>query len=162
MEEIRKVIKSQYLAALAMLRQAVETCPDALWDAPGQKNRFWHTAYHVLFYTHLYLHRSEDDYAPWAGVRRELRSLRVEGDRPADPYSRNDILDYLAFCEEQVGPLVDALDLNAVSGFDWLPFGKLELQFYNIRHIQQHTGELYQQLLEENIEVGWVGMVNPI
>jgi len=27
------------------------------------------------------------------------------------------------------------------SGFDWLPFDKLELQFYNIRHIMQHTGE---------------------
>ena len=56
---------------------------------------------------------------------------------------------------------VDALDLQAESGFDWLPFNKLELQFYNIRHIQQHTGELCERLgTVGDIEVDWVGMAN--
>ena len=36
---------------------------------------------------------------------------------------------------------VSQLNLEAASGFDWLPFSELELQFYTIRHIQQHTGE---------------------
>ena len=54
---------------------------------------------------------------------------------------------------------VDALDLESKSGFDWLPINKLELQFYNIRHIQQHTGELCERLgVVEDIDVGWVGM----
>ena len=44
-------------------------------------------------------------------------------------------------------------------GFYWLPFNKLELQFYNIRHIQQHTGELYERLgTRENIELDWVSI----
>ena len=56
--------------------------------------------------------------------------------------------------EEQV----DSLDLEAESGFYWLPFDKLELQIYNIRHIQQHTGELCERLgARGDIEVGWVG-----
>jgi hypothetical protein len=34
---------------------------------------------------------------------------------------------------------------------------KLELQFYNIRHIQQHTGELYERLSAyKNIKLNWV------
>lgn len=49
--------------------------------------------------------------------------------------------------------------LHAESGFYWLPFDKLELQFYNIRHIQQHTGEHCERLgAYGEIEVGWVGM----
>ncbi|MEZ4615730.1 MAG: hypothetical protein R2867_09495 [Caldilineaceae bacterium] len=49
-------IQSQFLAALAMLEQSVIRCPDALWDDPNDKTKFWHIAYHALFYTHLYLH----------------------------------------------------------------------------------------------------------
>ena len=47
---------------------------------------------------------------------------------------------------------------NNESGFSWLPFGKLELQFYSIRHVQHHTGELCERLgTTGDIEVGWVG-----
>jgi hypothetical protein len=39
-----------------------------------------------------------------------------------------------------------------------LPFTKLELQFYTIRHIQQHTGELMERLGERaKLEFKWVG-----
>jgi hypothetical protein len=41
---------------------------------------------------------------------------------------------------------VPNLDYNAPSGFSWIPLNKLELQLYNIRHIQHHTGELYERL----------------
>jgi hypothetical protein len=51
------------------------------------------------------------------------------------------------------------VDLEAASGFFWLPFDKLELQFYTIRHIQQHTGELMERLgTRANVEIDWVGM----
>jgi hypothetical protein len=54
---------------------------------------------------------------------------------------------------------VDALDLEGASGFYWLPFDKLELQFYNIRHVQHHTGELYERLgATEDVELDWVGI----
>ena len=62
--DIKAVIRSQYLAALAMLREIVTRCPEQLWHTPETKNQFWHIAYHTLFYTHLYLHRSESDFAP--------------------------------------------------------------------------------------------------
>jgi len=52
--DIRQVIQSQYGASLDMLKQAVEKCPVSLWDDRRYRNRFWHIAYHALFYTHLY------------------------------------------------------------------------------------------------------------
>ena len=69
------------------------------------------------------------------------------------------MLEYLAFCQQHVAERVPQLNLEAASGFDWLPFGKLELQFYTIRHIQQHTGELMERLgAGANLELPWVGM----
>jgi hypothetical protein len=154
----KETIKSQYRASLAMLRQAVERCPDSLWENPEYSNPFWHVAYHVIFYTHFYLHPTEEDFVPWEKHRDGIVSLgdSVEGETP---YSREDVLEYLDLCLEQMEEQVDAIDLEAASGFYWLPFDKLELQFYNIRHVQQHTGELCERLgAHGEIEVDWVGM----
>jgi len=52
-----------------------------------------------------------------------------------------------------------ALNLEAPSGFYWLPFNKAELQFYNIRHTQHHTGQLADRLrTAANLGVDWVGL----
>lgn len=161
--ETKSVIKSQYLAALAMLKQAVEACPEALWLSPAYKNRTWHIAYHVLFYTHFYLHPTDGDFVPWPRHRPEFTSLSdaYESGDPPEP-TKADVLDYIAFCEGQVVEKVDALDFDAASGFYWLPFNKLELQFYNIRHLMLHTGELAERLgAHGEHEVGWVGLVKP-
>jgi hypothetical protein len=162
---IKDIIKSQYHASLEMLRQAVIKCPDPLWHNREYKNVFWHIAYHALFYTHLYLQASEKDFVPWAKHRDECRSLdrapRPPRGEPGlgEPYTKEEILEYYEICREQVEQQVVSLDLDAQSGFYWLPFSKLELQFYNIRHLQQHTGELCERLgATGDVEVDWVGM----
>jgi hypothetical protein len=156
----KEAIKSQYQAALEMLCQAILECPERLWSNPDYQNPFWHTVFHTLFYTHLYLQQAEEDFGPWAGHKPELTSLgKPPEDRAASAYSKRELLDYLELCLQQVDEQVEALDLGAESGFYWLPFNKLELQFYNIRHIQQHTGELCERLgATGDIEIGWVGM----
>jgi hypothetical protein len=162
--DTKAVIKSQYLAALAMLRQAVERCPEALWDDHTYRNRFWHVAYHALFYTHLYLQDTLEDFRAWVLHRKEHNYLGAVPWPPhhtpviGEPYTRDEILAYCTICKQQVAERVDALDLEAGSGFDWLPFCKLELQFYNIRHIQHHTGELMERLgTHAGVDVDWVG-----
>jgi hypothetical protein len=152
-------IKSQYGASLTMLGQAIERCPPALWHDPSYQNPFWHVAYHVLFYTHFYLSPTEASFRPWEKHRDEFVSLEDAGNPERAPYTQDELLAYLAFCRDQVEREVDALDLEAESGFYWLPFNKLELQFYNIRHIMEHTGELGERLgATGEIEIDWVGM----
>jgi hypothetical protein len=163
--DVKAVIKSQYHAALKMLASAIVQCPDALWDHTDQVNKFWHTVFHALFYTHLYLQTSEDGFTPWE--KHEEKFISLEGGAIPDdqknsmrgPYQREELLEYLEFCREEVEKQIAVIDLDAESGFYWLPFNKLELQFYNIRHIQHHTGELYH-LLEglQDAELKWVGM----
>ncbi|NIV30348.1 MAG: hypothetical protein GWN58_12895, partial [Anaerolineae bacterium] len=71
----RQAVKSQYYAALEMLKQAIKACPEDVWDAPGYESPFWHVAYHVLFYTHLYLQPTEQDFVPWEKQQDGYRSL---------------------------------------------------------------------------------------
>lgn len=160
---VKEIIRSQYGAALEMLRRAIVSCPDDLWHTPEYRNQSWNIAYHAVFFTHFYLHSSEEDFVPWEKHRRELVSFDTGPDGPEGepPYTKEDILAYHRLCLEQVPDHVDALDLNADSGFHWLPFDKLELQFYNIRHLQQHTGELCERLgVVADIDVDWIGMTD--
>jgi hypothetical protein len=163
---LAEVIISQYLAALDMLKQTITKCPESIWNDPRDKTAFWRIAYHALFYTHLYLQESEKTFKGWANHRPDYHLLGPTPWPPHDlpkigePYDQATVLDYLAFCQQQVRDLVPRLDLDSESsGFEWLPFGKLELQFYTIRHLQQHTGELMDRLgTRAAIEIDWVGM----
>ena len=162
---IKEIVKSQYHASLDMLEQTIAKCPESIWDHPDHKGKTWHIAYHAVFYAHLYLYPTEEDFTPWEHHRKDYQFLGSTPYPPhhepdtSKPYTKEEVLAYLKFCRDQVDPLVDSSDMEAESGFSWLPFGKLEHQFYNIRHIQQHTGELAERLgTMGNIEIDWVGM----
>ena len=147
--DTKQVIQSQYLSALAMLKQAIEKCPESVWYDPDEKFRVWSKAYHTVFFVHLYLQNAEKDFVEWE------KHHDPDGDVP---FTKEEVLEYLAFAENQVMERVPLTDLDADSGFHWYPVNKLELQFINIRHIQQHTGELYETLgIRESAELPWMG-----
>lgn len=164
MTDYQASIRSQYLATLAMLAQAVEKCPDALWDEAGNAAKFWHIAYHGLFYSHLYLQPSAADFTPWVNHRPDyefMGPIAWDNNRLPQigkPYIKADLLAYVTFCRQEVERQTPTLDLSAPSGFDWLPMNKFELQFYSIRHLQQHVGELMERLgSRAGISVDWIG-----
>jgi hypothetical protein len=164
--EIKGIIQSQYLASLEMLKSAIVECPDSMWDDPGPGNKFWQVAFHAIFYSHLYLQSKEEDFKAWEKHRDEYQFMGTlpwpPHDEPkiGEPYTRAEVLVYLELCQEQVKNIIPLVDLeSSESGFSWLPFGKLELQFYNIRHLQQHIGELCERLgSEAGVNVNWVGI----
>ncbi len=154
--DAKNVICSQYGASLDMLEQAVHKCPPEMWDDAQDKNRFWHVCYHVLYYTHLYLQPSLESFHRWPKHREKTSRLDPQ-EEALQPYTPKEVQEYLDFCRMQVNLNVPQLDLAAASGFNWLPFDKLELMLYNIRHIQQHTGELMERLgARAGIDVDWV------
>jgi hypothetical protein len=164
--DVRSALKSQYHASLKTLRLAIEQCPDALWQDPADGlAAFWRVAYHTLFFTHFYLQKDEHSFTPWAQHRTEaqyLGTIRWENNRepsPSEPYTREDILEYLGECDDMIDAAVDALDLSAPEcGFPWYPMPKLEHQLVNIRHIQHHAAALATRLPREaDISVAWVG-----
>ena len=160
---LRTALKSQYLAALIMLRRAVERCPDKLWTSGVPA--FWHVAYHTAFYTHLYLQTNEAAFRPWAQHREEhqfLTSLPWPPYRPprlGEPYTKPQVVEYVSACEGMIAPAIDALDLRSgESGFAWYPMCKLEHHLVNIRHIQHHAAVLAARLRAATGKgIGWVG-----
>lgn len=157
--ELKPQIQSQYHASLEMLKSVVEKFPEEGWNIEEDKNKAWQIAYHALFYTHFYLHKEEAVYKPWPKHRQDAISLEPEKDGvEPEPYTKAEVLEFLSYLRQQLDEMVEMLDLEAESGFYWLPFDKLELQFYNIRHLMLHTGELAERLwatAEE--ETRWVG-----
>jgi DinB superfamily len=161
--DAKEVIKSQYYASLEMLKEVINNCPPSLWNNQEPKNKFWHVAYHVLYCTHMYLQDSHKQFVPWSKHRDTYQFLGHIPLQPharpniGEPYTKEEILEYFDVCQRQVEQKVSFMDLNAESGFYWLPIKKLELQLYNIRHIQHHAGALIDRLrTSEGIGVDWV------
>ena len=166
---LRTIIKSQYLASLAMMREAIEKCPDDLWlDKARYPNACWQIAYHALFIGHLYLSDTMDSFRPWRGHRPDAQhpdglpgTADPDSDLPLlpEPYTRDEALELCGVCEDTVVGAVDGFDLKSdASGFDWYKLSKLEHQFIAIRHIQHHAAQLIDRLRSEcDTGVGWAG-----
>lgn len=169
-DALRPILKSQLHASLAMLKDAIEKCPDEMWLDDRFTNQSWQIAYHVLYYTHLYLHVDEHSVQPWAGHQANVQypsalpnaRLRPDQSLPkfARHYSKAQVLELWAICDQLVDAAIDNFDLDSAEcGFSWYQMGKLEHQFINIRHIQHHTAQLADRLrVAKNVGVPWVGM----
>jgi len=149
-----QIVISQYLASLEMLKQTITQCPESLWNAAGDRNKFWQAAYHALFFTHLYVSDSEEAFVPWIKHREGYEDFEPLQNR--EPYDKDTLLEYLAFCQHEVAERVPQLNLE--ESFSGRPYNKLELQIYSIRHIMQHTGELMERVgARAGAEIDWVG-----
>lgn len=152
--DIPAILISQYQASLEMLKQTITKCPESIWNAASDKNKFWQVAYHALFFTHLYVADSEEAFTPWIKHRDGYDDF--EAQQIGEPYDKDTVLEYLAFCQQEVAERVPRLNLE--EGFDGRPYTKLELQIYSIRHIMQHTGELMERLgTRIDAQIDWVG-----
>jgi hypothetical protein len=155
--DIPSILISQYQASLKMLKQTIIQCPDSIWNAPSDKNKFWQVAYHALYFTHEYLADSYETFIPWV-KHREVYDFDVA--QIFEPYDKETILEYLAFCQQHVTERVPQLKLEELEGHG-SSMTKLELQIYSIRHLMQHTGELMERLgTRTNAEIDWVGQVH--
>jgi len=154
--DLAAILVSQYLASLEMLKQTIEKCPESMWDAEGDKNRFWQSAYHALYFTHEQLADSLETFTPWTKHRDGYEDFPATEGR--EPYDKDTILEYLAFCQKEVTDRVPRLKLEGPEGHGDRTLLMAELQIYSIRHIMQHTGELMERLgARTGAEIDWVG-----
>lgn len=160
---VKAALASQYLGALATLREVVERYPADLWVARGGGPAPWQIAYHALFFTHLYLQPSESEVRRWPGFREDYHLLGPPPWEPGyvpkigEPYTQAEILEYAAFCEAEVRERMPAIDLLSESGFGWIPLSKLEHQIYTIRHLENHTGAIAAVLDAAGVKTIWHG-----
>lgn len=154
--DIPSILISQYLASLEMLKQVILQCPESVWNAPQDTNKFWHTAYHALYFVDEYLQYPPQGITPWRKHRPGWE------DFPAPPggeyHDKDTLLEYLAYCQQQVREILPGMDLAAGEAHG--PLSMLELQIYSIRHTMQHVGELLERLgSRTGAQIAWVDKV---
>ncbi len=174
--DVRAALKEQYHAGLAMLAECVEKCPDDLWTSPSRRDddgdrfcirSFWRIAFHTVYFTHLYLGQNEDAFQPWPGRRKGYYEGMwqkpwdiepYEFPENAEPSSKQELLDYIAFVDGILDPTIDGLGLDsAESGIRWYKdFPKLSHELLTLRHLQGHVGQLSELLMARGIDTDWV------
>jgi len=165
LESYKQLISRQYEAALCMLSECIEQCPDANWNAPVANLKFCQAAFHALFCTDLYLGpdvdslRDQKFHRDRAAAFADYEELE---DRPQQAvYEKSFIDEYVQHCREKSQQVVSSETeeiLGGPSGFDWLKFSRAELHVYNIRHIHHHAAQLSLRLrLDTGEGIRWVG-----
>ncbi len=148
----------QFGAAIDMLENALVACPTSLWTQrlwpnppppgfPPQFAEFWYVSFHTLVWLDLYLSGApEEEFAPPAPFAQgELDSVEA---MPERPYTKEELCVYLAStrrkCRATLVALTDEQASRPVE-YPWSegrPISSLELQLYNMRHVQEHAAQL--------------------
>ncbi len=158
-----EMLKSQFEAALAMLKQCIAACPPEQWEGKIANDTFRQVAYHTLFFVDLYLTADESEFA--------LRELHHRGGDEREPtasagLSKDDTLAYLAICRQKAIDMLAAeteASLQGPSGFSYRRFSRCELHMTNLRHIQHHVGQMsaYLRRVEPSLSdpkaLSWIG-----
>ncbi len=162
----QQIVLNQFEAALGMLNLAIERCPDAAWNEPVANLAFCQAAFHTLFFGDYYLERSSDTTRLKAQSfhrehAAEFRDYEELEDRPqALRYERGFIRAYLRHVLSKARDVIAAETdetLWGPSGFEWLPFPRVEAHLYSLRHIQHHAAQLIVRLRQQfDPDVPWV------
>jgi hypothetical protein len=154
----RAIIWSQFGAAIDMLENGLVACPDELWSDRSRQPEFWYVVYHALFWLDLYLTGSVEEFAPPAPFG--LEELDPAGVLPDRVYSKHELKAYLEHGRDKCRATIEALTgekAQQLCQFSWLDMSFGELLLYNMRHIQDHAGELHLILGQTTGSApGWV------
>lgn len=159
-----KIIWNQFGAAIDMLDNAIQACPDDLWQArlfseqPPEFAEFWYVAYHCLFWLDFYLSETAEGFAPPAPF---TLSEFDAGLLPERVYSKEELRTYLQYgrskCRTTIESMTDFMAPQQVRP-NWRIESVAELLIYNLRHVQEHAAQL-ALFLGQNVgsAPGWVG-----
>ena len=160
---LKTSIWEQFGAVIDYLDSTLNACPDELWHAalwqthgePPERAQVWYVAYHTLFWLDLYLTDTEDGFLPPPPFL--LIEQDEHGPIPERAYTKAELLTYLTDCRKTCWTTIQALTDEKVQqrcAFSWGEVSFLGLLIYNLRHVQEHTGQI-------NMLLGQHGIVAP-
>ncbi len=153
------ILRRHFEPTLEMLRQAIEACPEELWDDRDEGPAFWQYAYHTLFWLDLWL---SDSLAAFQAPPFHTRDALLEaGEAPSVTYPPQQLGAYLEQVYAKCALFFEGLTPDNVTqeseffGRMWAAGDRILAQ---LRHIQHHVGHM-NGLLKRRVGVspGWVG-----
>lgn len=158
----------QFGAAIDMLEEAIAACPASLWTErvwntpvppyfPAQFSEFWFISFHTVVWLDQYLAGvPEEEFSPPA--RFAQGEIDSHDSLPERPYTQDEVLAYLSATREKcritLGGLTNEQALRPIE-YGWTQgqlTSYLELQLYNMRHVQEHAAQLSLFLGQHIIE----------
>jgi hypothetical protein len=155
----KEILWQQFGAAIAMLENAIDACPEKLWSERSRQPEYWYVAYHTLFWLDLYGFGSVEGYEPPAPFT--LEELDPAGIIPAHPYTQPELKGYLDQARQRTQAVIQGLTDETARKrhvFRWGDVSAVELLLYNMRHVQHHAAQLNLILRQTgNAVPDWVG-----
>jgi hypothetical protein len=165
----KEILWHQFGAAIETLQNALEACPDELWqrrlwrEPEGQPEfaEFWYLAYHTIFWLDYYCSESAEGFKvppPFT-----VSELDMDGLLPERVYTKQELQTYLEYagakCQAKIESLADENEPQRVRS-NWRVKTVAELLLYTMRHVQEHAAQLNMLLGQETDSApGWVGQV---
>ncbi len=158
MDTWAKIIWQQFGAAIDMLENAINACPETLWFDRSRQPEFWYLAFHTLFWLDFYLSESAEKFTPLPPFT--LTELDPAGIFPERPYSKKELQTYLEHGRQKCRRALETFTAEKASQrwvYETLDLRVGELYLYNMRHVQHHAAQLNLILREvTNSAPGWV------
>jgi hypothetical protein len=166
----KETIWHQFGAAIETLRNALDACPDELWqtrlwresEIQPEFTEFWYVAYHTIFWLDYYCSESAEAFA--APPPFTHSELEMDAALPERVYTKQELLTYLEYgrakCRAKIENIADENEPQRVRE-NWRVKTVAELMLYTMRHVQEHAAHL-SMLLGQNTDSvpGWVSQVN--
>jgi len=156
-KNLNKTIWRQFGASMDMLENAINLCPENLWD---NEREFWYMSYHCLFWLDYYLTIDPSTFEPITPFT--MSEFDPSGAKPDRTYSKQELITYLNHSRNKCLNLVCNMT-NETAHSQWKNETKdytiLEILLYNMRHVQHHAAQLNQILRQEiNDAPRWVSI----
>lgn len=149
---INKTIWAQFGASIDMLGNAIDMCPQKVWNKTNDFFDFWYLAYHTISWLDFYLTESPDSFVPFLNFG--LTELDPEGILPGKVFTKEELKFYIEHCRKKCKTTIESLNetnANKDYRFGSVEFPFIELMLYNMRHVQHHTAQL-NLLLRQQID----------
>jgi hypothetical protein len=139
----KTILWQQFGAAIDMLENALDACPDDLWSDRSRQPEFWYLVFHTLFFLDLSLSGAVEGFHPPEPFT--LDELDPAGVLPERPYTKEELRSYLQHGRRKCRETIEALTEEGArrrAGLDWVDVNFAELLLYNLRHVQHHAAQL--------------------
>lgn len=156
--KINNYVWSQFGASIDMLENAINLCPENVWNQNKGLSDFWYITYHTLFYLDFYLTDEPEDFIPPENIGET--EFDPEGILPDRVITKDELKLYLVHCRNKAKTTIENLNeehINKDYKFGTIELTFFELLLYNMRHIQHHTAQLNLILRQQiNSAPKWV------
>lgn len=160
-----------------MLKNAIEMCPDTLWQT---EKKFFYLTYHTIIFLDYYLTIPVKDFQPKLPYtitdEDQLPADAIDDVIPNQFYNKEECLIYLSAIREKCKNLITQsseqklqerwIHDSEIKLHDLCPgivenYNVLEILFYNFRHVQHHVAQL-NLLLRQTINKApdWVSQAD--